>query len=62
MANGVLDPRSLEWKALKLISLKKKYSVMLQVSVPLVTTGQNLEHGLFLLFMFLGVSSVLSVG
>lgn len=62
MANGVLDPRSLEWKALKLISLKKKYSVMLQVSVPLVTIGQNLEHGLFLLLMFLGVSSVLGVG
>lgn len=35
---------------------------MLQVSVPLVTTGQNLEHGLFLLLMFLGVSSVLGVG
>lgn len=62
MANGVFDPRSLEWKALKLISLKKKYSVMLQVSVPLVTIGQNLEHGLFLLLMFLGVSSVLGVG
>lgn len=35
---------------------------MLQVSVPLVTIGQNLEHGLFLLLMFLGVSSVLGVG
>lgn len=61
MANGVLDPCSLEWKALKLIFLKKK-TFDGATSVPLVTIGQNLEHGLFLLLVFLGVSSVLGVG